>query len=209
MRSPPVVPKPLPLSFPSAAWECVLPSAAWRISISAPNSESATESDAKPRFAGRIPKRRLGTTGATPLILAALFALTCAPALATDADESALPSALAEVVAEARRDCASFENGELTLQPGAISRPDLDGDSHPDWALGREASAMLHRAEFILRDGGMRRAFCRGGRGGGVSDEELGGEKLRRAAGFADSNSRRKLRRNKPHPLRPRLDMGF
>ena len=31
-RRPPVVPRRRrPLSFPSAAWECVLPSAAWRI----------------------------------------------------------------------------------------------------------------------------------------------------------------------------------
>ena len=39
------------------------PSGAWRISISGVNWELEMESDAKRRFAGRIPKRRLGTTG--------------------------------------------------------------------------------------------------------------------------------------------------
>ena len=41
------------------------PSGAWRISISGVNWELEMESDAKRRFAGRIPKRRLGTTGGT------------------------------------------------------------------------------------------------------------------------------------------------
>ena len=59
----PQAPHNVVMSFPSAAWECVLPSAAWRISPPPPNSESEMESDAKRRFAGRIPKRRLGTTG--------------------------------------------------------------------------------------------------------------------------------------------------
>ena len=69
-------------------------------------------------------------------ILALPFILYGASALA--AGESAaesLPPALAEVVEAARRDCASFENGKLTIEPGAVSRPDLDGDLRPDWAL--------------------------------------------------------------------------
>ena len=71
----------LSLSFPSAAWECVSPSAAWRIQIGGMNPESEeikrwrfapvgrpsrnrmdSPMGAKRRFAGRIPKRRLGTT---------------------------------------------------------------------------------------------------------------------------------------------------
>ena len=81
-----------------------------------------------------------------------------------------LPEAFAKRIEQAAGDCKSLAEGELTVGPAAISRPDLNGDGTPDWAL--------NEGEYLC--GGVSSPFC--GSGGcvtaflidGVSSEIFG-----------------------------------
>ena len=55
------------------------------------------------------------------------------PAIASEISE--LPAQLQEKVNQAQQACSDFENGEFTLEWGAVARVDLDGDFRSDWVL--------------------------------------------------------------------------
>ena len=93
---------------------------------------------------------------ALPLIVAGAFSSALAE------DESALPPALAEVVAEARRDCAALDGGKLTIGWGAVRRPDLDGDEPPDWALDMRLVSCSSARTLFCGTGGCAAHFVVG-----------------------------------------------
>ena len=63
------------------------------------------------------------------------FALAVAVIAAAPLAAQELPAPLAAELDRARADCAGFEAGQFTLEDGAVSRVDLDGDGAPDWVL--------------------------------------------------------------------------
>ena len=77
-------------------------------------------------------------------------------------DWSGLPKPLAEQVEAAQKACADFENGEFTLEWGAVSRIDLDGDLRPDWVLDDFAFACSSAASLYCGTGGCESHFLVG-----------------------------------------------
>jgi len=76
------------------------------------------------------------------------------------AQESAdLPVKLQERIQAAAKACVDFENGELTVEPGAIVRTDLDGDLKPDWVLNEHAFACSSAASLYGSTGGTLSHF--------------------------------------------------
>ena len=71
----------------------------------------------------------------------AIAAMAALPLTVNALDLTGLPAALAEKVTVARQACAAVDNGEFKLEWGAVTRPDLDGDLQPDWALDESAYA--------------------------------------------------------------------
>lgn len=75
--------------------------------------------------------------------------------LAVNAQELAgLPAALAEKVTVARQACEDFQNGEFTLEWGAVTRTDLDGDLQPDWVLDESSYACSTAVSLYCSMGG-------------------------------------------------------
>ena len=69
------------------------------------------------------------------LLTLALLPLPAAQAQDAAVVEAEVPFALADVLAQRKHDCASFDNGTLTVQEGAFVRTDLTGEGTPDWVL--------------------------------------------------------------------------
>ncbi|MCB2129646.1 MAG: hypothetical protein KDE03_11345 [Rhodobacteraceae bacterium] len=82
------------------------------------------------------------------------------PALGQEFDD--LPKEFRDRIETARSDCASFENGVLSIEWGAVKRLDLDGDFVPDWALD----------EFMLSCSSAPGLFC--GTGGCTTTFKVG-----------------------------------
>ena len=61
------------------------------------------------------------------LLTLALLPIPAAQAQDAAVVEAEVPSALADVLAQRKQDCASFDNGTLTVQEGAFVRTDLTG----------------------------------------------------------------------------------
>jgi len=91
------------------------------------------------------------------------WALVALPLLIHAQDLRGLPSALAEKVTAARQACSDFENGELALEWGAVTRTDLDGDLHPDWVLDESAYACSTAVSLFCSTGGCVSHFLVGG----------------------------------------------
>ena len=93
----------------------------------------------------------------------AIAVMICSLASASQAqDWSSLPKPLAEQVEAARKACSDFENGEFTLEWGAVSRVDVDGDLRPDWVLDDFASACSSAASLYCGTGGCESHFLVG-----------------------------------------------
>ena len=80
----------------------------------------------------------------------------CLPLMgnAQNLDLSGLPAALTEKVTMARKTCANFENGKFSLEWGAVTRTDLDGDGYPDWVIDESAYACSTAASLFCGTGG-------------------------------------------------------
>jgi hypothetical protein len=86
--------------------------------------------------------------------LTSIGALATLPLVANALDLAELPEALADKVTVTRQACAHFENGEFTLEWGAVTRTDLDGDLHPDWVLDESAYACSKAVSLFCSTGG-------------------------------------------------------
>jgi hypothetical protein len=77
-------------------------------------------------------------------------------------DLTGLPADLAENVTLAEQACAKVENGEFTLEWGAVTRTDLDGDLSPDWVLDESAYACSTAVSLFCSTGGCMSHFLVG-----------------------------------------------
>ena len=89
----------------------------------------------------------------------AIAALAALPLTVNALDLTGLPAALAEKVTVARQACAAVDNGEFKLEWGAVTRPDLDGDLQPDWALDESAYACSTAVSLFCSTGGCMSYF--------------------------------------------------
>lgn len=82
------------------------------------------------------------------------------PAIASDISD--LPTPFHEKVEQAQQACFEFENGQFTLEWGAIVRVDLDGDLTPDWVLNEAFFACSSAASLYCGTGGCMSHFLVG-----------------------------------------------
>ncbi len=94
----------------------------------------------------------------------AAIAISCSacvtPAFA--ADVSDLPQELREKVGIATMACAEFDNGEFSLEWGAVERVDLDGDLRRDWVLNEHGFACSTAVSLYCGTGGCMSHFLIG-----------------------------------------------
>lgn len=89
-----------------------------------------------------------------PAVGAVLYA---ASADAQDLD--GLPHKLLEKVEAAQQTCLDFENGQFTLEFGAVHRVDLDGDNERDWVLDEAGFNCSTAASLYCGTGGCMSHF--------------------------------------------------
>ena len=111
--------------------------------------------------------RTLSTTcapaGTVRTCAAALIAAVIAmPMPAVASNISDLPAQLQEKVNQAEQACSDFENGEFTLEWGAVARVDLDGDLRPDWVLNEASFACSSAVSLYCGTGGCISHFLVG-----------------------------------------------
>jgi hypothetical protein len=82
------------------------------------------------------------------------------PAIASEISE--LPALLQEKVVQAQQACSDFENGQFSLEWGAVARVDLDGDLRPDWVLNEVFFACSSAASLYCGTGGCMSHFLVG-----------------------------------------------
>ena len=82
------------------------------------------------------------------------------PAIASETSE--LPALLQEKVVQAQQACSDFENGQFSLEWGAVTRVDLDGDLRPDWVLNEVFFACSSAASLYCGTGGCMSHFLVG-----------------------------------------------
>ena len=95
------------------------------------------------------------------LFFALSAAVISAPPLAAQ-ELSALPAPLQAELERAAADCAGFEAGQFTLEDGAVSRVDLDGDGAPDWVLYSRFFSCSSAHSFYCGTGGCMAYFLVG-----------------------------------------------
>ncbi|MCK0149969.1 hypothetical protein MWU54_08050 [Marivita sp. S6314] len=100
-------------------------------------------------------------------IVTALAAAFC-PIAAAATDLQTLPPALAAKVADADTACAAFENGTFTLDWGAVSRVDLDGDPELDWVLDEARFLCSSAVSLYCGTGGCLTHFLIGDHVGAI-----------------------------------------
>lgn len=92
----------------------------------------------------------------------ACVALAFVPMALPAHDLAGLPAPLVAKVTAARQACESFDNGEFALEWGAVTRPDLDGDLHPDWVLNESGFACSTAVSLYCGTGGCVSHFLVG-----------------------------------------------
>lgn len=96
--------------------------------------------------------------------LSSAFVLLCvgwlSPAIAADLTE--LPEELRAKVELGAKACIEFDNGEFSLEWGAIERVDLDGDLSLDWALNEFGFACSNAVSLYCGTGGCVSHFLVG-----------------------------------------------
>lgn len=113
------------------------------------------------------------TIGANPLChspvprlakLSSVFVVLCTSWLtpANAADVTELPRALQAKVEMAKKSCKDFDNGEFSLEWGAVERVDLDGDLYRDWVLNEFGFACSTAASLYCGTGGCMSHFLVG-----------------------------------------------
>ncbi|MCT8161253.1 hypothetical protein [Pseudoruegeria sp. SHC-113] len=73
-----------------------------------------------------------------------------------------LPQALTEIIDARAADCAGFENGELAVERGAVSRVDLNGDGERDAVLDESYLSCSSAASLFCGTGGCMVNFLIG-----------------------------------------------
>ncbi len=81
---------------------------------------------------------------------------------ATAADLTELPTGLRAKVEIAKKSCEAFDNGEFSLEWGAVERVDLDGDLYRDWVLNEFGFACSSAASLYCGTGGCMSHFLVG-----------------------------------------------
>ena len=97
------------------------------------------------------------------ILAVALLATSLAlpmPVLASEISE--LPEVLQEKVVQAQQACSDFENGQFSLEWGAVTRVDLDGDLRPDWVLNEAFFACSSAVSLYCGTGGCMSHFLVG-----------------------------------------------
>ena len=92
----------------------------------------------------------------TVFVIAALAGL---PLTVNALDLTGLPTALADKVTAAQHACAENDKGRFSLEWGAVTRPDLDGDLQPDWVLDESAYACSTAVSLFCSTGGCMSHF--------------------------------------------------
>lgn len=87
------------------------------------------------------------------------LAVSVSSALSFARDSAELPEALQAKVDSARQACAEMENGEFSVEPGAVVRTDLDGDLRADWVLNEFYFACSTAASLYGSTGGTLSHF--------------------------------------------------
>jgi hypothetical protein len=96
------------------------------------------------------------------LAMAGAIGFVVAPVEVNAQELAGLPAALAEQVTLAQQACANVQNGEFTLEWGAVTRTDLDGDLNPDWVLDESAYACSTAVSLYCSTGGCMSHFLVG-----------------------------------------------
>jgi hypothetical protein len=92
-------------------------------------------------------------------LIAVVLALPM-PAIAAEISE--LPELLQEKVEQAQQACSDFENGQFSLEWGAVTRVDLDGDLRQDWVLNETFFACSSAVSLYCGTGGCMSHFLVG-----------------------------------------------
>jgi hypothetical protein len=92
----------------------------------------------------------------------AVVAVAMLPLALHAQDLAGLPLPLAEKVEAARQACMGFERGEFTLEWGAVTRVDLDGDMRGDWVLDESSFACSSAVSLYCGTGGCNSHFLVG-----------------------------------------------
>ena len=90
--------------------------------------------------------------------LGAISAIFCA-ATANAQDLSGLPAQLLEKIQVAQQACSELENGQFSLEFGAVHRVDLDGDTDRDWVLDEAGFACSSAVSLYCGTGGCMSHF--------------------------------------------------
>lgn len=94
---------------------------------------------------------------------AALLAVGLAPPMPAIASEILeLSELLQEKVDQAQQACSDFENGQFSLEWGAVTRVDLDGDLKVDWVLNETFFACSSAVSLYCGTGGCMSHFLIG-----------------------------------------------
>lgn len=118
------------------------------------------------------PSATCAATCCARTLAAALLVAGLALPMPTVADEiSELPPQLAEKVDQAQKACSDFENGQFSLEWGAVSRVDLDGDLQLDWVLNESFFACSSAVSLFCGTGGCVSHFLVGDRVGSLQNE--------------------------------------
>ena len=92
------------------------------------------------------------------LLLPTVGAVLCATSVSAQ-DWSALPPQLLEKVEAAKQACSDFENGQFSLEFGAVQRVDLGGDIDRDWVLDEAGFACSSAVSLYCGTGGCMSHF--------------------------------------------------
>ncbi len=95
-------------------------------------------------------------------LFAVLLALGAGSGSVAAQEAVELPKPLAAQLAAAEAECASFENGSLSMEWGAVRRVDLDGDRQPDWVLDEAGFVCSSAVSLFCGTGGCASHFLVG-----------------------------------------------
>ncbi len=97
------------------------------------------------------------------ILAAALLAtITALPVPAFASEISELPEKLQKKVVQAQQACSDYEDGQFSLEWGAVTRVDLDGDLRPDWVLNEMFFTCSSAVSLYCGTGGCMSHFLVG-----------------------------------------------
>jgi hypothetical protein len=108
------------------------------------------------------PRRLNRPKWSVALITGFLLGAFVLPVPAWSSGISELPPPFQEKIADARKACAEFNNGEFSLGWRSVDRVDLDGDLRSDWVLNEIGFACSTAASLYCGTGGCMSHFLIG-----------------------------------------------